>query len=225
VTVTTTISARQENHGPDLVSSVNTPAARKWVQAAKLRKGELLRTSNGTTATADGGGTVPANHNGWMWDLTVPGNNDHDFYVIPAQTSGGGNTYAEATGTEAVLVHNDDRCGISRAEAKAQALADAGVPADAEPLEVRMEPATSPPYQGGKQLFDENFNPISFRVETYETSDGDLVDLQDHYTGHDFGPDDPGNQPPHFNVRPFDGARNAHLPGVADHYPYDPALG
>jgi hypothetical protein len=28
-----------------------------------------------------------------MWDLTVPGNNDHDFYVIPGATS--------------VLVHND----------------------------------------------------------------------------------------------------------------------
>ena len=30
------------------------------------------------------GGSVPAVHDGWMWDLTVPGNNDHDFYVEPA---------------------------------------------------------------------------------------------------------------------------------------------
>jgi hypothetical protein len=30
---------------------------------------------------------------GWMWDLTVPGSNDHDFYVT-------------VTATTAVLVHN-----------------------------------------------------------------------------------------------------------------------
>jgi len=40
------------------------------------------------------GGAVPAVHDGWMWDLTVPGNNDHDFYVAVAAT--------------AVLVHNTD---------------------------------------------------------------------------------------------------------------------
>jgi hypothetical protein len=36
--------------------------------------------------TADGG-TTPKVHDGWMWDLTVPGNNDHDFYVLPAQVA------------------------------------------------------------------------------------------------------------------------------------------
>ena len=39
------------------------------------------------------GGTVPKQHDGWMWDLTVPGNNDHDFYVV-------------VTTATAVLVHN-----------------------------------------------------------------------------------------------------------------------
>jgi hypothetical protein len=24
-----------------------------------------------------------------MWDLTVPGNNDHDFYVLPASDNSG----------------------------------------------------------------------------------------------------------------------------------------
>jgi hypothetical protein len=38
------------------------------------------------------GGSVPAVHQGWMWDLTVPGNNDHDFYVTSSATP--------------VLVHN-----------------------------------------------------------------------------------------------------------------------
>jgi RHS repeat-associated protein len=64
-----------------------------WIPASKLAKGERLLTANGTVATADGG-TTPARHDGLMWDLTVPGNNDHDFYVAVAAT--------------AVLVHN---CG------------------------------------------------------------------------------------------------------------------
>jgi hypothetical protein len=79
VTVTTTISARQENHGPDLVSSVNTPSLDKFIPADRLKRGERLKTPNGTLAVADGG-TTPQVHDGWMWDLTVPGNNDHDFY-------------------------------------------------------------------------------------------------------------------------------------------------
>jgi hypothetical protein len=46
------------------------------------------------------GGTRPKDHDDWMWDLTVPGNNDHDFYV-------------EAGGTP-VLVHNSGPgCGIT----------------------------------------------------------------------------------------------------------------
>jgi hypothetical protein len=40
------------------------------------------------------GGSVPQVHDGWMWDLTVPGNNDHDFYVQPGAT--------------AILVHNEN---------------------------------------------------------------------------------------------------------------------
>jgi hypothetical protein len=63
------------------------------VAAAKLKKGERLESARGVIAVADGG-TVPADHDGWMWDLTVPGNNDHDFYI--------GTTVA------AVLAHNTD---------------------------------------------------------------------------------------------------------------------
>jgi hypothetical protein len=98
VTVTTAIPARQENHDPDLVSSVNTPYLHYWVSANKLSKGEHLLTANGTVATADGG-TVPADHVGWMWDLTVPGNNDHDFYVIA-------DGHAQGGAAVPVLVHN-----------------------------------------------------------------------------------------------------------------------
>jgi len=64
-----------------------------WVSANKISKGERLKTADGTTATAIGG-TIPVQHDGWMWDLTVPGNNDHDFYVTSSAT--------------AILVHNSD---------------------------------------------------------------------------------------------------------------------
>ena len=60
-----------------------------------LSKGEHLLTPNGTVVTADGG-TTPKVHDGSMWDLTVPGNNDHDFYVSAGDTP--------------VLVHNTN-CG------------------------------------------------------------------------------------------------------------------
>ena len=60
---------------------------------------DRLQTPDGQQAVADGG-AAPADHDGWMWDLTVPGNNDHDFYVIAGQSR-------EAP----VLVHSsDDEC-------------------------------------------------------------------------------------------------------------------
>ncbi len=65
----------------------------KWVPAAIFRKGEALKTPSGQRAVA-WGGKVPANRDGWMWDLTIQG--DHDFYVD--------------TTVAAVLVHN---CTIS----------------------------------------------------------------------------------------------------------------
>jgi hypothetical protein len=82
---------------------MSTPAyLKQWRAAAKLRNGEHLKTANGTTAVADGG-TVPADHDGWMWDLTVPGNDDHDFYVLSAQDRIGSARYSADT---FVLVHN-----------------------------------------------------------------------------------------------------------------------
>jgi hypothetical protein len=109
------------------------PYLKQWIPAAKLKKGEHLKTPNGAVATADGSVT-PKDHVGWMWDLTVPGNNDHDFYVI--------------TGSSGILVHNDDpvirnpvppdpECEVSLSEAKAAALADAGVPEGSYSASVR----------------------------------------------------------------------------------------
>jgi YwqJ-like deaminase len=125
VTVTTTISARQENHGPDLVSSVNTPHLDYgWIPASHLKPGMHLKTPDGRSAVVVGG-SVPAVHDGWMWDLTVPGNNDHDFYV------GAHATY--------VLVHNvdDPQCDLAQ---QASSLADRQVrpPGEGDPRTVAV---------------------------------------------------------------------------------------
>jgi len=56
------------------------------------------------------GGSVPAVHGGWMWDLTVPGNNDHDFYVNVGATS--------------ILVHNQNAPGCGPEEFVTNALGD-----------------------------------------------------------------------------------------------------
>ncbi len=71
------------------------PRSRQWTASGKLSKGEHLKTPDGTIATVVGG-TSPKQHDGWMWDLTIPGNNDHDFYVVSTAAT--------------VLVHNDGGC-------------------------------------------------------------------------------------------------------------------
>lgn len=57
-----------------------------------------------------------------MWDLTVPGNYDHDFYVLPAQTSSH-HTYHVVAGDTPVLVHN---CGKNQGVYIFDDLADPG---------------------------------------------------------------------------------------------------
>ena len=82
-----------------------TPYLHQWVPASKLKKGEHLKTPDGAVAYANGG-SVPADDVGWMWDLTVPGNGDHDFYVVSLanQNSDSAGSSAEAI---PVLVHNN----------------------------------------------------------------------------------------------------------------------
>jgi hypothetical protein len=63
-----------------------------------------LKTPDGQSAVVVGG-SVPPVHDGWMWDLTVPGNNDHDFYVLPSAHDNHP-TQRSFTGSVAVLVHN-----------------------------------------------------------------------------------------------------------------------
>ena len=82
------------------------------IPAKHLKPGMHLKTPDGQSAVVVGG-SVPADHGGWMWDLTVPGNNDHDFYVFPSQADGSDDgAYHVTQGDVAVLVHNDS-CGVT----------------------------------------------------------------------------------------------------------------
>jgi hypothetical protein len=56
------------------------------------------------------GGSTPADHDGWMWDLTVPDNNDHDFYVEPTAVL---SPSLAGSAAVAVLVHNES-CPTAR---------------------------------------------------------------------------------------------------------------
>ena len=75
-----------------------------WINTNKLSKNEHLKAPNGAAVTVVGG-TVPKQHDGWMWDLTVPGNNDHDFYVLPSAHDNHP-TQRSFAGDVPVLVHN-----------------------------------------------------------------------------------------------------------------------
>jgi hypothetical protein len=68
----------------------------RWVKAGSLKYGTHLRAPSGSDTAVVTGGWVPAQRDGWMWDLTVPGGGDHDFYI-------------DTTSAD-VLVHN---CGIN----------------------------------------------------------------------------------------------------------------
>jgi hypothetical protein len=125
VTVTTAVPQCPDVDDPEPVSPVNTPKTRTWVEASKLKKGEHLKADNGQDAVADGGHT-PAQHDGWMWDLTIQ--DDHDFYVLPARDGSVGQYYyVDEDGVSAVLVHNygaggGTACGAYQAMQRATAL-------------------------------------------------------------------------------------------------------
>ncbi|MFE3162747.1 DUF6531 domain-containing protein [Streptomyces sp. NPDC059224] len=112
--------------------------------------------------------------------------------------------------------------GRTLAEAKAQALRDAGIPEGAAPIEVNNHvPATTPEWQGSKQLMGDDYQPIYYTEEVYEHPNGeDFVVFQDHWFGHQ-KPGEPGYQGPHVHVRPFEDTRNGQVPGCEEHYYYD----
>ena len=98
-------------HGTEVIHTTAShlfydPSLNKFIPADHLKKGERLQTPNGTIAIANGGVT-PKVHDGLMWDLTVPGNNDHDFYVVTGVTDGR-QARDLAAGSTPILVHNCD---------------------------------------------------------------------------------------------------------------------
>lgn len=106
------------------------------------------------------GGITPKQHDGWMWDLTVPGNDDHDFYVIPAQTNGGHDTYGVVEGVAPVLVHNSTPCPLEEAALK---------PGEADTASRLM---ADPSYNGGQlRGFAENNAGEDFIDENGKTYD------------------------------------------------------
>jgi RHS repeat-associated protein len=115
-----------------------------------------------------------------------------------------------------------EKVGRSLEETKALALRAAGIPEGAEPLEVNTHvPATTPEWQGSKQLMSDDHEPIFYTEEVYEHPNGqDLIVFQDHWFGHQ-KPGEPGYQPPHVHVRPYEDTRNGQIPGCEPHYYYD----
>ena len=131
-----------------------------WIPANHLKKGEHLKTPDNWSAIVVGGST-PVVHDGWMWDLTVPGNNDHDFYVIasPQSTSGSRHTYYVNAGSTPVLVHNDNPASsrVPDLTGKTQAEADQIL---------------------GEEGFDLQAISQSGAYATYQASDGSKVTIR-----------------------------------------------
>ncbi|AZS72292.1 type IV secretion protein Rhs [Streptomyces lydicus] len=116
-------------------------------------------------------------------------------------------------------------CKVSRAEARSDALRDAGIPDDAVPFDSNdYIKATKPAWQGGGMLLDENGRPIFYRQEWFERADGEIIVYQDHWFGHQ-EPGTPGHQPAHVHVRPYGEERSGQVPGCEEHYYYNPNLG
>ena len=117
-------------HGSEVIDTTSShlfwdPAARTWVKAGSLKHGEHLLTADGTPAVASGG-HVPADKDGWMWDLTIQ--DDHDFYVLPAESGNDGQYYyVNQDGVTAVLVHNiNDPCDIPTLKSYARQIRQSG---------------------------------------------------------------------------------------------------
>jgi hypothetical protein len=164
------------------------PYLHQWRPAAKLKKGEHLKTSNGQSAVADGGST-PTDQDDWMWDLTIQ--DDHDFYVLPTEDGVGGYYHVCGDGVTAVLVHNCNETFPTRTAAKAAPYERAGI-----------TPGTSPDAtwavgndvtQQGMPGYRYDPNPgAQGNYEQFETEDGSRV-VAEHTN-------DPEAPYPHFHA-------------------------
>ncbi|WP_405473881.1 HNH/endonuclease VII fold putative polymorphic toxin [Streptomyces anulatus] len=111
-------------------------------------------------------------------------------------------------------------CGCEKQSTQGSRRARGGRATGGRPL----RPDHDTPWQGSKQIMDENHQPIYYTEEWHETSTGDIIAFQDHHFGHQ-KPGEPGHQPAYIHVRPFDNTRNGQIPGTEEHYYYDRSLG
>lgn len=172
---------------------------------AELSPGDVVDTATGTarvTALASLGASMSV----------------FNFEVEHAHTYFVGNT--------AAWVHN--RCDgnntpfNSRNEAFDQARRDLGIPRSQQPESTRMVDMTRP---DGSRVLGADGRPIQTREWVYTRSDpatgrSERVVIQDHSAGHSYG--GTGDQPSHFNVRPYDNTRTGSVPGTRDHYYFPP---
>lgn len=94
---------------------------------------------------------------------------------------------------------------------------DAEIPKKQHPDRVYKEDMTD---RNGKRILDEDGKPVSTRNYQYSRPGKDPVVIQDHGAGHQFKDGNPGNQGPHFNVRPIDNTRTGTVDGTKAHYPF-----
>ena len=155
------------------------PSLNKFLPASNLKAGIHLKTPDGQTAIVVGG-TIPKVHDGWMWDLSVPGNNDHDFYVL-------------ATGPfrmtdPAVLVHNINEVSCpSFNAARRAAFRDNNVPTS-QANNYSVGESSGGPFTPNMR------GPYGELPQSIYTQDldGNPVEIQDHEWGHVF--DDTGEE-------------------------------
>jgi hypothetical protein len=134
----------------------------RWVKAGNLKPGTRLRNPSGSTVTTVVSGRVPSQQDSWMWDLTVPGNNDHDFYI--------------AAGFSTVLVHNIS--GPCRGNTNRRLRRNNGqkYPSQEDALQAAREDAGS----GGRARFRGFCSKNEYHVDFFN-KDGQLI-MTSHYS-------------------------------------------
>ncbi|AKH63576.1 HNH/endonuclease VII fold putative polymorphic toxin [Photorhabdus temperata subsp. temperata] len=106
----------------------------------------------------------------------------------------------------------------SRKAALRAAKKDAGIPMVQQPSHVELVPLTD---RNGRNILGENHLPIKTREYTFTRPNRENIVIQDHSPGHIYGPPGtPGNQGPHFNVRPIGDTRNGSVAGTLEHYSF-----
>jgi len=131
----------------------------RWTEAKDLRRGDHVRTQDGTTATVTSTTTVAGSAD--MWDLTV--DSVHDFYVV-------------VTGGTGVLVHNVDGPTRPGCDDEPVGTASGGAGSESYPPPIRNIPPDAqlrvlrPDPNGGVQYgieykwIDENGQTVRFRI-------------------------------------------------------------